>query len=77
MSDVVEWFSALKNGWVRLGVAEENRVLKNAFGNRHQCAIAKLTVQLGPCPREVDRHPKTTDSLHGSLGRATRLPHGA
>src|SRR3954463_5914535 len=24
-----------------------------------------------------DRHPETAESLHGSLGRATRLPHGA
>jgi hypothetical protein len=28
---VVEWFSALKTGWVRLGVAEENRALTKSL----------------------------------------------
>jgi hypothetical protein len=29
----------------------------------------------GPC--QMSDHPETRDGLHGSLGRATKLPHGA
>src|SRR5215203_818133 len=39
--------------------------------------VPNSTDRIGPRPGRGDRHLETNESLCGSLGRATRLPHGA